>query len=72
MSLITNRSVLARYVVCPGCGKRGYEQKAYAKAARQSLGGHGLHVYRCPQSGAWHVGHQRTGITRDYYRQRAA
>ena len=71
MSAITNRSVLARYALC-GCGKRSFETKPYAKALRQQLGGHGLHIYRCPQSGGWHVGHQRVGMTRDDYRQAAA
>lgn len=69
MSKITNRSVLCRYRTC-SCGKRGFEQKQYAKALCRELGG-GMRVYRCPESGTWHAGHARSGSTREDYRRLA-
>lgn len=46
------------WTTCTGCGKRGYYSKTDAKNVRQAMGEKGLSVYRCQQSGAWHLGHK--------------
>lgn len=42
---------------CPACGKLSYSDKADAKAARRDMRDPALNVYRCPESGYWHIGH---------------
>lgn len=54
---------------CPRCGKCAHPDKASAEAHRVILertrGARRLHVYRCPGSGPWHVGHDRKRLKRD-------
>ena len=55
------------YITCR-CGKRAYPERRTARRIRRRMATRRLHVYRCPFTGPWHVGHMRPGTTRDDYR----
>lgn len=54
---------------CPRCGKCAHPTAESAEAHKLILertrGARRLHVYRCPGSGAYHVGHDRKRLNAD-------
>lgn len=54
------------YLTCEACGKRGYEHRGHARRVRAWMrrneelelrDDQRLSVYRCEQTGLWHIGH---------------
>lgn len=64
-----------QYSRCEVSGKRGYQSKRDARIARSQQKFAGLHIYRCPDCGAFHLGHLPLLVTSgvvargDYYEQ---